>query len=160
QLRQINAGYLMTVEDLLEASIGNLPEERLLVHYRSDHPRLIEFSNRAFYHGQLENPPARMILTDNKPPIQYHAVNGIYDHSTNRDEARKVVELLRAIWLTDAKRPTIGVVTFNRPQRDLIEDYLEKACQDDKDFCRRYQEELARKDEKQDVGFFVKNLEN
>ena len=45
---------------------------------------------------------------------------------SHRDAARKVVELLKNIWRSNGNRPTIGVVTFNRPQRDLIEDLLEK----------------------------------
>jgi hypothetical protein len=160
QFRQINTEFLTTVEDLLEASIGNLAEERLLVHYRSDHPRLIEFSNRAFYGGLLEAPPARMRSSNGQPPIQYHHVDGVYANRMNRDEARKVVELLKAAWRAEGESPTIGVVTFNREQRDLIEDSLERECHIDEAFAARYQQELARKDDNQDVGFFVKNLEN
>jgi hypothetical protein len=160
QLQQINAEFLMTVEDLLEASIGNLPEERLLVHYRSDHPRLIEFSNRAFYHGQLEAPPARMDALNGAPPIHYYHVNGVYHNRTNRDEALKVVELLKDIWLAEGRSPTIGVVTFNLPQRDLIEDLVEKESQVNEAFRARYEQELVRKDERQDVGLFIKNLED
>lgn len=160
QFRQINAEFLMRVEDLLDASVGNLPEEHLLVHYRSDHPRLIDFSNRAFYHGQLEAPPARMSGLGGTPPIQYHHVNGLYHYRTNRAEARKVVELLKETWRAKGKSPTIGVVTFNLPQRELIEDLVEKECQDDEAFAARYQQERDRKDDNQDVGFFVKNLEN
>jgi hypothetical protein len=160
QFCQMNADFLTAVEDLLSASIGNLPEDRLLVHYRSDHPRLIEFSNRAFYKGQLEAPPARMRRLSDQPPIQYYQVDGLYVNRTNLEEARKVVGLLKSIWESEGASPTIGVVTFNGPQRDLIEDLLEKECQRDDAFARRYQVELARKDENQDVGFFVKNLEN
>jgi len=160
QTRQINAESLKLVEDLLDASIGNLPESRLLVHYRSDHPALIEFSNRAFYRGQLEAPPARMNASNAQPPMQYRHVNGVYEDRTNQVEARQVVQILKEAWHLQGKSPTIGVVTFNRPQRDLIEDLLEKECQTDSAFAARYEQELNRKEDNQDVGFFVKNLEN
>ena len=159
QLRQINAEFMTGVEDLLEASIGNLRSTRLLVHYRSEHPDLIQFSNRAFYLGQLEAPPARM-NANSTPPIQYRYIHdGIYDNRTNRKEAHEVVQLLKGIW-GDVESPTIGVVPFNQPQRELIEDLIAKECQTDAEFSTRFQQELARKEEKQDVGFFVKNLEN
>jgi hypothetical protein len=71
-----------------------------------------------------------------------------------------VVEILKETWLGGNGSPTIGVVTFNQPQRDLIENMLEDERLRDKAFDARYQQELARQDENQDVGFFVKNLEN
>src|SRR5262249_9481395 len=79
---------------------------------------------------------------------------------TNRKEAAKVVELLKSSWAAEGPAPTIGVVTFNRPQRELIEDLIEEECQRDEAFAARYEQEKARKDANQDVGFFVKNLEN
>jgi hypothetical protein len=160
QARQINMQFLCDVEDLLEASNNNLPGDRLLVHYRSDHPALIEFSNRAFYHGALESPPPRMNFSNDNPPIQFHSVNGVYADRTNRDEARKVLKILRDILCAGGPCPTIGVVTFNGPQRDLIEDLLERECQSDELFANRFGQEVNRKEDNQDVGFFVKNLEN
>src|SRR5207253_9590040 len=46
-LRQLGEEDLMKAEDLLEAAINNFPGQFLRVHYRSEHPALIEFSNRA-----------------------------------------------------------------------------------------------------------------
>jgi primosomal replication protein N'' len=159
--REINAAFLRSAEDLLEASIGNLPgDERLLVHYRSDHPALIEFSNRAFYQGMLEAPPARMDQSKIKVPIEYREVGGKYENRTNRAEGHEIVELLKEMWLSEGAAPTIGVVTFNRPQSDLISDLLDEQCRKDQAFGARFQQEVARKDQNQDVGFFVKNLEN
>jgi primosomal replication protein N'' len=149
-----------TAEDLLQASVGVLPECYLKVHYRSEHPALIQFSNVAFYSGQLEAPPSRRHLHGGYRPIVYHAVGGRYDRRTNPDEADKVVELLRDLWLQQPDSPTVGVVTFNQPQRDLIEDRIEEECQRDGAFASRYTQERLRKEANQDVGFFVKNLEN
>jgi len=152
--------HLLHVEDLLSAAIGNLPELYLRVHYRSEHPALIDYSNHAFYEGRLEAPPTPKGGMNGGRPIQYHAVDGTYERRTNRDEARKVVALLKKFWTGDAEGPTVGVVTFNQQQRDLIEDWLEEECQKNATFRQRYEREVLRKSGNRDVGFFVKNLEN
>jgi hypothetical protein len=160
QFQRVGVDFLLHVEDLLGAGIGNLPERYLSVHYRSLYPELIEFSNRAFYNGRLEAPPARVSSINGRRPIRYQELNGLYERRTNADEARSVVAVLKEMWLGGNGSPTIGVVTFNQPQRDLIENMLEDECLRDKAFDARYQQELSRQDENQDVGFFVKNLEN
>ncbi len=158
--RRAEEESLMACSDLLEAAIGKLKQLYLCVHYRSDHPALIEFSNRAFYKGQLEAPPARTISIAGARPVEYHAVNGEYADRTNLDEGREIVALLKRFWSLAAGVPTIGVVTFNQAQRELIEDLVEKECQNDEWFNLRFTEERDRKESNQDVGFFVKNLEN
>jgi len=160
QMQTLSVEYLLQVEDLLAAAIGSLPERFLSVHYRSRHPALIEFSNRAFYSGRLEAPPAQTSSVNGYRPIRYHTVNGLYDRQTNRDEARHVVKVLRDLWATDGLCPTAGIVTFNRPQRYLIEDLLEEECLRDDWFASRYRQEVEREEDNQDVGLFVKNLEN
>src|SRR5262249_17765213 len=60
----------------------------------------------------------------------------------------------------EGNSPTIGVVTFNQPQRELIQDLLDEECTRDSAFATRYREELQHQHSNQDVGFFVKNLEN
>lgn len=160
QLQQMGVAHLLQVEDLLAGAIGNLPEKFLSVHYRSKHPALIEFSNRAFYSGRLEAPPARVTSVNGFRPIRYHEVNGLYERRTNAEEAKQVVRLLKETWNADGQVPTVGVVTFNRPQRDLIEDLLDEECLRDASFRVRYEQEVGREEDNQDVGFFVKNLEN
>jgi primosomal replication protein N'' len=159
-LRRLGAQFLLLVEDLLEAAIASLQPRWLQVHYRSEHPDLIEFSNRAFYKGQLEAPPCPVSSQCDQRPIVYHDVGGLYSRETNQQEARKVIQLLREIWLPEGLVPTVGVVTFNRPQRELIEDLLQEECQRDEAFAIRCDQERGRKENNQDVGFFVKNLEN
>lgn len=159
-LTRLNVNFLLNVEDLLKASIGYLRECNLLVHYRSRDPALIQFSNRAFYGGCLEVPPISRRSENEGVPIQYHWVGGTYERRTNREEAVRVVALLKDIWSKRGSAPTIGVVTFNRPQRDLIEDLIDEECHRDSAFRFHFEEELARREDNQDVGFFVKNLEN
>lgn len=152
----------LDTKDLLDATIPLLPESYLLVHYRSEHPSLIEFSNRAFYEGKLEAPPSRHGASGAKP-IEYLEVAGVYERRrrTNRAEAERAVVVVKGLVMSAPDRPTVGVVTFNQPQRELITDLLEKECAADGGFRERYEKELNRTtDDGQDVGLFVKNLEN
>src|SRR2546422_506079 len=108
---------------LLEASKPLLRQCLLNIHYRSEHPTLISFSNHAFYSGRLQMPPSVHRKALNAPLLLIE-VNGVYDKKQNVAEAQQVVSLLRKIWLTGGQPPTVGVVTFNEVQRDLIEDML------------------------------------
>jgi primosomal replication protein N'' len=158
---KIGEEFMLEVEDLLEAAVSLLPEERYLsVHYRSEHPALINFSNHAFYGGRLEAPPSRLGLLSDYRPIQCYQVAGLYERRTNHSEATKVVEILKEVWLSEGDCPTVGVVTFNQPQREEIEDLIQQECHENAAFEARYEQEVTRKDANQDVGFFVKNLEN
>lgn len=56
--------------------------------------------------------------------------------------------------------PTIGVVTFNRKQADLIEEAVERRAEEDEDFLRAFRRERDRAVDGEDMGFFVKNVEN
>jgi primosomal replication protein N'' len=144
--------------DLLEAAVGSLPQTYLQVHYRSEHPALIQFSNHAFYNGLLEAPPTAT-PKDTLAPIVFKDAGGIYAARTNREEAKLVVEEIASL-ITQPSPPTIGVVTFNVPQRDLVEDLLEERADRDPVFRDAYEREKAREDRDLDVGLFVKNLEN
>jgi hypothetical protein len=163
QLQQLGQQFMLDVQDLLQAAVGLFPRDaqaKLLVHYRSRDPALIEFSNHAFYEGQLEAPPSAHANSCGAPPIRYRSVNGTYRDRINCDEAREIVRVLKEFWLRNGPSPTIGVVTFNKPQQELIEDLIEKECHHDEAFAVRYQQELSHRDGNQDVGFFVRNLEN
>ena len=56
--------------------------------------------------------------------------------------------------------PTIGVVTFNAKQANLIEDLLEERAKNDLNFRRSLISERERQQEGEDMSFFVKNVEN
>jgi primosomal replication protein N'' len=161
--RQLGQDFLINAEDILQAAVALFPyeaQEYLRVHYRSRHPALIEFSNQAFYGGRLETPPATRGGSTWDPPIIYHRANGIYQDRRNREEARAVVSVLKDYWGAEGSSPTVGVVTFNEPQQELIEDLIEEERARDQQFAKRYAQEFARREQNQDVGFFVRNLEN
>jgi len=57
-------------------------------------------------------------------------------------------------------RQTVGVVTFNRKQADLIEQVLEERADNDAAFRYAMAAERERREHGEDMSFFVKNVEN
>jgi len=135
---------------LVYAENCNYKQSYLKVHYRSQHPHLIDFSNHAFYGKRLIPMPAKQEYK----PIQFIEVNGLYEDQVNRDEARQVVDILlnHIKPFKKGKYPSVGVATFNLYQRNLILEEITKARQQKPE----YDKKIA------DLGsdLFVKNLEN
>ncbi|WP_447753274.1 AAA domain-containing protein [Sphingopyxis fribergensis] len=148
--------------DLLQLAKSSLPATTLQIHYRSVYRELVEFSNAAFYANRLSVParhPADEILR--KRPIELVRVDGVYEDQTNPAEARRVAEIVRDLWCEGGSRPpTLGVVTFNRKQADLIDEVLEELAESDLQFREALTRERDRIEGGEDVGFFVKNVEN
>lgn len=161
-------------ESVLEALEGRYPTIRLLWHYRSKDERLIAFSNVVFYGSSLITVPSPR---DPERPtgIEYRLVNGTYRRGGTRpvkpnggrrarrfhgdrineeeiDEVCRLVEEHLQRWGT---KRSLGVVTINEPQMNVLLDELE----------RRTAERPALRDlwdtTKWPAGeeFFVKNLE-
>lgn len=148
--------------DLLTLTQNLLPTATLEIHYRSRYRQLIDYSNAAFYAGRL-NVPARHPASEIRrvQPLEVDRVDGCYTDQTNLDEANRVVARLREIWRApEEARPSLGVVTFNLKQADLIQDRLEALAEADEEFRRALEVEQARTQRGEDMGFFVKNLEN
>lgn len=135
---------------LVYAENCSYKQSYLKVHYRSQHPHLIDFSNHAFYGKRLIPMPAKVEYK----PIQFIEVNGLYEDQVNRDEARQVVDILlnHIKPFKNGKYPSVGVATFNLYQRNLILEEITKARQ----LNPEYDKKIA------DLGsdLFVKNLEN
>lgn len=148
--------------DLLQLAKSVLPNTTLQIHYRSVYRELIQFSNSAFYLNNL-SVPARHPEDEIRRvrPIELIRADGVYHDQTNRTEAERVVELLGELWAKPRQdRPTIGVVTFNRKQADLIEEVLERRAERDAQFREALGEERDRYEAGEDMSFFVKNVEN
>jgi hypothetical protein len=149
--------------DLLALAQTVLPTTTLEIHYRSRYRQLIAFSNSAFYSGRLNVPaqhPHSEILRAR--PIEVIRAESEYRSQTNPGEAHQVVDLLRDVWVERPRlqRPSLGVVTFNHKQADLILDLIEDRANEDQNFRTALAEELQRKQNGEDMSFFVKNLEN
>lgn len=148
--------------DLLQLAKTVLPSTTLQIHYRSAYRELIQFSNASFYVNRLSVParhPAEEIRR--KRPVEMIRVDGTYVDQTNPEEATRVADVLRDIW-SDAGStpPTIGVVTFNRKQADLIDQVLEERAERDPAFRIALTRERERVEGGEDMGLFVKNVEN
>jgi transcription elongation GreA/GreB family factor len=152
---------------LLDASDNALPAASqsrlsLLVHYRSERKELIDFSNHAFYDGKLIIPAGNAAL----PPfmqtaIEFENVGGQFVRGVNELECRRIVEILRNIWMVrESLRPTIGVIVANAKQRDRVLEVLQEECDRDAKFRTAYEQEDDRSADGEDVSFFVRSVEH
>ena len=145
-------------ESLLDLARARYDSILLNFHYRSRYEELIAFSNYAFYGGKLYVSPN--IVQPERPPIEVIKVDGTWVDRHNEAEADKVVELLREFFLTRQNRETVGIITFNVSQRDLVYDRIEEYAATDPAFATAVSEEMKRFDNGEDVGLFVKNIES
>lgn len=146
-------------ESLLDLARFRFPEIMLDYHYRSRYEELIAFSDRAFYKGRLKMAPN--LAPAPEPPITVHKVkNGVWEDKRNLREAKQTVGILTKYLLDPSRTSTLGVITFNSAQRDLVADLLDEECAKDSIFAAAYQREVDRTEGGEDVGLFVKNIEN
>jgi hypothetical protein len=68
---------LIHCEDLLAASKNLLRDKYLNVHYRSQHPSLIAFSNHAFYGGRLHVPTSGLLGNYRTEPSIVYKILGV-----------------------------------------------------------------------------------
>ncbi len=148
--------------DLLQLARTCLPNARLKIHYRSAYRELINYSNAAFYANDLSVPVRHSDShIQSVKPIEMIHVNGLYQDQTNLDEANKVTDLLTQLWAVPYKlRPSVGVVTFNRKQADLIKQVLDTRAEENATFREAYRVESERNENGEDMSVFVKNVEN
>jgi primosomal replication protein N'' len=157
-----NRRDVQSCPDLLQLGRSVLPTAMLQIHYRSAYRELIGYSNGAFYKNNL-HVPARHPDDEVRRarPIEVIRVDGVYQAQTNPAEAEVVIETLARLWaVPPEERPSVGVVSFNRKQADLIEEAIEKRAAEDVGFLSALQRERDRQQSGEDMGFFVKNVEN
>jgi very-short-patch-repair endonuclease len=115
------------LESILDECLGaGMNRLSLKWHYRSRHESLITFSNVNYYDSRLVTFPSP--VTDDVA-VRFERVHGVYDRGgsrTNRKEAEAIVKGIEQHFLSaDRNHLTLGVVTFNQPQQDLIETLLD-----------------------------------
>lgn len=139
------------LESLLDDAIAlNLPRYRLSWHYRSHHESLIAFSNNRFYDNTLCTFPTP---SNQQSQVRMVQVKGNYEkgRGVNREEAKAIVnEIVRRVKDEKLSKLSIGVVTFNKKQQDLITDMLDAKFDANPSLIRTPGGE----------EIFVKNLEN
>ena len=151
---------LLSAQSILDVSRVAYSGTMLRFHYRSRFEELITFSNHAFYEGRLVTAPPAEITKDAHEGMHFELVEGRWTDQTNRVEAERVVEVVLELLgqsSEDEEPPTVGVVTFNQKQRQLIEALLDERLLDDE----RAREVLAADRERPATEtLFVKNIEN
>ena len=162
------AEYIETINDLEsildEAMEVRLPSLMLTWHYRSQTESLIAFSNQHYYSNELATLPAagQMLGTG----IFWRRVDGHFMRkadphyqanklNTNEVEAKAIIEeISRRLNDPLTKDQSLGVVTMNAKQMDLIATLLEES--DDPLIA----EHMPGEGVAPDKTIFVKNLEN
>lgn len=145
------------LESILDEMIGaSIPQRTLNLHYRSRRESLIAFSNSRYYDNGLVTFPA--------PVHPDHGVrlvrpNGYYARGKarhNQGEAKAIVEeIVRRLTHVDesVRKLSIGVVTFNSEQQNLIENLLDDARSHNPNIEWAFSQESTLE------PVFVKNLE-
>jgi very-short-patch-repair endonuclease len=142
------------IESILDLCLGHFhPARQLRWHYRSQHHSLIAFSNHYFYKNLIVFPSPY----GHSSKLGIKAVyisDAVYEDQTNYKEAIRVVD---AVIDHIKSRPdeSLGVVTLNLKQRDLIAELLEDRIQslpESESYRERWRSESQ--------PLFIKNLEN
>ena len=129
--------------------IDDLTHAMLMSHYRSETPDLIRFSNDWFYDSKLEMyPPAHVSGIGRRlhyvPDAIYSEIAG---QRSNPAEASEVIKLIE-LHVRDYHGKSLGIVTMNIPQMDLIDEQLRLVTSDAvRTFCN------------DEAKFFLRNLE-
>lgn len=133
------------------------PPRQLRWHYRSQHEALIHFSNHHFYDSRLIVFPSPYGVQTGLG-LRYHYVSkGLYEtgRRTNLEEARRVSDAVIYHFLNHLDE-SLGVATLNLPQRDLIEEEIDRRLRlnpQAEEYIEKWKNEGL-------MPFFVKNLEN
>ncbi len=147
---------LVTEESILDRALSAFPTRRLKWHYRSRHPSLIAYSNRAFYDDSLIVFPS----ADIDHPyfgVKLDRVDGLFTSGVNVQEADVIVAAAVAHMKTRCGE-SLAVVTMNQQQRELIKTEFDRLAAIDpeiQDYLQRWSEEREGLE-----PFIVKNLEN
>ena len=149
----------LDAQSLLDLARYKYHEAVLNYHYRSKYEELISFSNYAFYEGKLIVSPNK--IAPKKPPIEYFICeDGLWENRRNLAEAKKVITLIKRAIRDKSQEDTIGVITFNTAQRNLVEDLLDEEIFKQNKTSKAIQREMHRLEDSEDRSLFVKNIEN
>ncbi|WP_137938762.1 DUF4011 domain-containing protein [Chitinivorax sp. B] len=121
------------MESILDQCLAaGIPSHSLTWHYRSRHESLIAFSNHRYYESNLITFPAAITR---QSAVEWRRVDGVYAKGKGRTNAVEAKALVNEVVkrLTDpafvAAGHTLGIVTFNAEQQQLINDLLDKERQ-------------------------------
>ena len=145
---------IVDLDSILEECQGaGIPKRSLDWHYRSRHHSLIAFSNSRYYNYKLVTfPPPQT----RESAVVWKRVDSIYAKGggqTNAGEAKEIVaEARRRLAGMAPGKPSLGIVTLNSKQQELVMDLLEDARKADATLDAHFSDDLQE-------PVFVKNLE-
>lgn len=108
---------------LLDLACRYLPQTMLCEHYRSLSYELIHFSNEKFYHKKLRLIPSMIHYNNTQNTLEYVKVYGTWQNQSNYIEAVECMRLIKK-HLQETPTKSIGVITFNFKQQELIQELL------------------------------------
>jgi len=144
------------MQSILDIGLARFyPARTLRWHYRSQHESLIHFSNHHFYDRRLIIFPSPYGAQAGLG-LRYHYVSkGLYENRRNHEEAKRVADAVLQHFLNHPDE-SLGVATLNIPQRDLIEEEIDRRLRVNPQ-AEQYMEKWKSHGL---MPFFVKNLEN
>ncbi len=141
-------------EAIMDIALSAFRPPRILSrHYRSQHESLIAFSNYHFYDNSLLLFPSPVKNPD-ELGVKLEYVGGTYHANCNDSEVKAIVNGALNFMRKYPER-SLGIVTMNKIQTDLIESEMDRAFIDHphaKKYKDKWQSTLE--------PFFVKNLES
>jgi very-short-patch-repair endonuclease len=144
----------VAAESILDRSDELFESSRLQWHYRSYHESLINFSNREFYDNELIVFPSPYTNNADYGASSHFVPKATYLKGRNMKEAEAVVNKIIEHYETSPNL-SLGVVTFNIRQRDLIQELLDRVTKENP-----YLDEVISSSNNELEPFFIKNLEN
>lgn len=150
-------GSLTTTEaeSILDVCTSHFqPVRTLRWHYRSKHESLIAFSNHHFYRGNLVVFPSPYPKSKALGLRYQYIADGVYENQMNHIEARRVVDAA-VEHILYRQEDSLGIVTLNIKQRDLVAELLEERLRSLPEAAAFHEQWSAK-----GMGLFIKNLEN
>ena len=146
---------LSDMESILHLCKGRFPTKMLRWHYRSRHESLIALSNQEFYDNNLLIYPSPCHETNALGLKFEYMEDTVYDRgksSSNRQEARRVVEAAGEHFKKYGETKSLGIGTFNIKQQQAILEEVELYLRKNQKLEKYFSSDM-------DEHFFVKNLE-
>jgi len=140
---------------LEECEALSFPTLCLKFHYRSRHESLIAFSNKKYYDRKLITFPSNKILEHSSAIIYKQIPRDIYevDTNTSQAEAHAIVEQITNWVQNDNFKHSIGIVTFNIKQQQVIEELMNNKRIEDSKLETHFTGDI-------EEPIIIKNLEN
>ncbi len=145
-----NEYYLEADESILDHAVSKYTRVMLKTHYRSKYFELIDFSNKVFYDEKLLAISSPDLI--GQQAIEFNSIKKpSYLKGENRNEANEVVERLISLIKDPINQgKTIGIISMNSKQNDLIEFKIETEVYQSGNFGKQLE----------NISIFTKNIEN